>query len=76
VLFNLRTNPGAAPWTWKIPLSGYAPQYAYDMDRLDTSLPFPELERRANVNARAHAADGNPRFAERIREGLPVPRSR
>jgi hypothetical protein len=31
---------------------------------------------RANVNARAHAADGNPRFAERIREGLPVPRSR
>lgn len=44
MLFNLRTNPGAAPWTWKILLSGYAPQYAYDMDRLDTSLPFPELD--------------------------------
>lgn len=76
VLFNLRANPGTAPWTWKILLSGYAPQYAYDMGRLDTSLPFAELERRAHVNARAHAADHDPRFAERIRDGLPQPAAR
>jgi Domain of unknown function (DUF4105) len=76
VLFNLRANPDRAAWTWKILLSGYAPQYAYDLGRLDTSLPFAELERRAHVNARAHAADRDPRFADRIRDGLPQPNPR
>jgi hypothetical protein len=75
-LFNLRVNPDRAPWNWKILLSGYAPEYAYDLGRLDTSLPFAELERRAHVNARAHAAGLDPRFAERIRDGLPQPNPR
>jgi Domain of unknown function (DUF4105) len=76
VLFNLRVNPEAAPWSWKILLSGHAPEYAYDRGRLDTSMPFLELERRALVNRRAHAADGDPRFSERIRDGLPRPAAR
>jgi hypothetical protein len=60
-------NQGAPPWSWKILVSGYLPQYAYDLGRLDQSLPFAELERRALVNDRAHGAEHDPAFSQRIR---------
>ena len=61
-------NRGAPPMSWKILLSGYVPQYAYDLGKLDRTLPFAELERRVWVNERAHAADRDPAFSQRIRE--------
>jgi hypothetical protein len=64
-------NPGRLPYSWKIMLSGYAPEYAYDAGRLAGDLPFAELMRRSNVNAAARAADGAPDFSRRIRAGLP-----
>jgi hypothetical protein len=71
VLLHARVNPGSPPWSWKVLLSGYVPQYLYDLGRLDRTRPFAELERRAWVNERAHAADRDPAFSQRIREGLP-----
>jgi len=76
VLFNARVSASAAPWSWKILFSGYAPQYVYEMGRLDTTRPFEELERLARVNLRAHDADRDPRFSERIRDGIPRPAPR
>ena len=38
------------------------------LGKLGHGLPFAELERRAWVNERAHAADGDPAFSQRIRE--------
>jgi hypothetical protein len=67
ILMHARVNPGAPPLSWKILLPGYVPQYVYELGRLDTSVPFPELERRAWVNERAHAADKDPAFSRRIR---------
>jgi hypothetical protein len=64
-------NPGRLPYSWKILLSGYAPEYAYDAGRLAGDLPFAELMRRSHVNAAARAADGASDFSRRIREGLP-----
>jgi hypothetical protein len=64
-------NPESPPLSWKVLLSGYVPQHAYELGKLSTALPFAELERRAWVNGRAHAADGDPAFSQRIREGLP-----
>ncbi len=61
-------NPGHLPFSWKILASGYVPEYAYEAGRLDTSLPFPELKRRAHINARAKAADGAADFSRLIRE--------
>jgi len=61
------------PLSWKILLSGYVPQYLYEQDRIDTSLPFEELKRRSHVNAAAEAADQAADFSQRIRIGLPVP---
>jgi hypothetical protein len=61
------------PLDWRVLLSGYFPEYAYDLGSLDTSLPFQELKARSLVNDKAHAADQDPNFSERIREGLPRP---
>jgi len=72
-LFHTRVNPETPPLSWKILLSGYLPDYAYELGRMDTTRPFPELERMSKVNERAHAADKDPAFSQRIREGLPVP---
>ncbi len=71
VLPHTRVNPGSPPYSWKVLLSGYAPQYAYELGRLDTSLPFAELRQRSRVNDRAHGADQDPDFSRRIRAGLP-----
>lgn len=71
ILMNTRVNPESLPFSWKVLLSGYAPAYAYDMGRLDRSLPFEELKRRSLVNAAAQAADQAPDFSRRIRARLP-----
>jgi hypothetical protein len=68
IWLHTRTNPGHPPLSWKILASGYVPQYLYETGRLDTSVPFTELERRAHVNARAQAADGAVDFSRLIRE--------
>jgi hypothetical protein len=73
ILFHTRMNPESPPRSWKILLSGYVPEYLYRLGRVDTTKPFPELERLSQVNARAHAADKDPAFSQRIREGLPKP---
>ena len=59
--------------SWEILLSGYLPDYLYDLGRLDTARPFAELEKLSRVNERARAADKEPAFSQRIREGLPAP---
>ena len=56
------------PFSWKILASGYVPEYLYESGRLDASLPFPELQKHAHVNARAQAADSATDFSRRIRE--------
>jgi hypothetical protein len=73
ILFHTRMNPEAPPMSWKVLLSGYVPDYLYDLGRLDTSRPFAELEKMSRVNTRAHAADKDAAFSQRIREGLPIP---
>ena len=71
IWMHTRINPGHPPLSWKILASGYVPEYLYQIGRLDTSLPFAELKRRAHINARAQAADKAADFSRRIREGLP-----
>jgi hypothetical protein len=68
IWLQARSNPGHLPLSWKIFASGYVPQYLYEHGRLDSSVAFPVLERRAHVNARAQAADGAADFSRQIRE--------
>jgi hypothetical protein len=69
----VRALTGRLPIDWRVLLSGYFPEYAYDLGSLDTSLPFAELKARSLINDKAHAADQAPDFSRRIREGLPQP---
>jgi len=73
ILMHSRINPQSPPLSWKVLLSGYVPDYLYELGRLDTTKPFSELEELSHINARAHAADKAPAFSQRIREGLPKP---
>jgi hypothetical protein len=73
ILMHTRMNPESPPMSWKVLLSGYVPDYLYDLGRIDTSRPFAELEKLSLVNVRAHAADKDPAFSQRIRVGLPIP---
>jgi hypothetical protein len=58
-------------WSWKLFLNGHLDELAYDIGAFDRSLPFPVLKGKSRVNERAKAADGDPQFSVRIREGLP-----
>jgi hypothetical protein len=69
----VRALSGRFPLDWRVLLSGHFPEYAYDLDSLETSLPFEELKARSLINDKAHAADQDPDFSARIRDGLPRP---
>jgi hypothetical protein len=73
-MINTRVNGSVSLLNWKILLSGYLPQLAYERGRLDRHLPFEELRRVSRINDAARAAGLEaPDFSRRIREGLPVP---
>ena len=65
---NALVNDGHLPFSWKILASGYLPEYLYEAGRLDTSVEFEELRRRAHVNMRAQAAGSAPDFSRLIRQ--------
>jgi len=58
-------------WSWKLVLNGYLDELAYDIGAIDRSLPFAVLKAKSHINERAKAANDDPRFSVRIREGLP-----
>lgn len=70
---HVRQAGALLPPSWKLLLSGYAPEYAYERGALDTRLPFEELRRRSLIVDAARAAGDSPDFSTRIREGLPDP---
>jgi len=73
VLLHTRAYEGRARYNWKILLSGYTAEYAYEIGGLDNTLSFAELKQRAHVNERARAADQAADFSQRIRAGVPMP---
>ncbi len=73
IWLHTRINPGHLPFSWKLLLSGYVPEYVYDQHRLDNRVPFEELKRRSHINALAQAADTAEDFSQRIRANLRMP---
>jgi len=76
VWWLVRALSGKLPLDWRVLLSGYFPDYAYDLGALDTSLPFAALKAQSLINDKAQAADRAPDFPARIRDGLPRPPAR
>jgi len=57
------------PWSYKVLFPGYADELAYELDLLDTDLPFPEARRRFRIDDDAQKV-GIEDFSRAIRRGL------
>jgi len=68
---HTRPYAGKVRWDWRILANGYIDELAYELGAVDTSLPFRELKARSIINERARAADRDPAFSKRIRQGIP-----
>lgn len=61
---------GGIPLNWKVLVSGYADQYAYQLGLLDQAFPFAELKRRSEIQ-RLPDAQIDAGFSADIRRDLP-----
>jgi hypothetical protein len=74
VVFHIvRAVAPGMPFDWRVLVSGYLPDFAYDHGALDSSTPFPELRERSKIAPRAIAADAAPSaaFSQAIRTHVP-----
>jgi hypothetical protein len=70
----IRTQRAAAdraPWDWRMLLNGHLDELLYERGTIVTNLPFAELKKLSNINARAKAANTATDFSQQIRKGLP-----
>ena len=67
-------NIGAkTPWDYRILMNGYMDEMLYERGTIDTSRPFAKVRATSLIDERARAADKDPAFSRRIREGIVVP---
>lgn len=69
----LRSIHPGLPLDYRVLLSGYLPNYAYDLGAIDTSMPFEKLRSLARIHDNAAKADTYPDFTTKIRETIPTP---
>ncbi len=70
----IRTQRAAtdrAPWDWRMLLNGHLDELLYERGAIVTNLPFAELKKLSNINARAKATGPAADFSAQIRKGLP-----
>ncbi len=65
-------NPEGSTLDWRLLVNGYLDEMLYQQGSQNVRLPFPELRSRSSIDSRAKAADGQPDFSARIRDGLPA----
>jgi hypothetical protein len=71
IRLHIKHIGSARPWDWQLLVNGTIDEHAYDLRAIDTSMPFAELKPLSHINDRARAADHDPAFSSRIRDGLP-----
>jgi hypothetical protein len=71
IWMHAAVNPERLSFSWKILVSGFAPEYLYEMKRMAADLSFADLQAKGLINGRARAADHAADFSRRIREGVP-----
>ena len=59
------------PLDWRMLINGYADEMLYERGNISNSLPFAEFKKLSLINPKARAADADPDFSTKIREGLP-----
>jgi len=76
IRYHARQIGAQNPFDWRILVNGHIDELGYERGTIVTTLPFPELRRLSDITERAKAADQDPNFSTRIREGIPRPDSR
>ena len=66
---HIRNIGVAFPFDWRVIANGRLPELLYEHGVIDVSRPLDEVERTSLINDRAEAADQDPAFSARIREG-------
>jgi hypothetical protein len=70
VVFHIvRAVAPKMPFDWRVLVSGYLPDFAYERGAMASSLPFAELRERSKIAPRANAADAksSEAFSQAIR---------
>ncbi len=62
---------GRLPFDYRVLLSGYMPEYVYNVGGLDRNFPLEELRALGYISERARRADGSETFSADIRRGVP-----
>ena len=68
---HVRAVAGDWPFDWRVLANGHLDELGYERGSVNTRVPFAELRRLSNITEKAKAADQDPDFSARIREGLP-----
>jgi hypothetical protein len=68
-----RATIDRAPWDWRMLVNGHLDELLYEQAMIVTNLPFAELRKESQINARARAAGPSADFSQLIRQGLPDP---
>ncbi|HTO29778.1 MAG TPA: DUF4105 domain-containing protein [Pararhizobium sp.] len=76
VVKMMRAVGSAIPFDWRLIVNGYIPDYAYDHDAVDTSIPLTQLRESAHIAERAKADGLSEDFSKAIRVGVPAPARR
>ena len=66
----VRASGRRLPWAWPIVVSGYVPRYFHAKGLIDPSRHFEEIEREADIGARARDESAGTEFSVRIRQSV------
>jgi hypothetical protein len=67
----LKRIVGGLPFSYRVLLSGYLPEYVYQVGGLDPRYRLEQLREFGYISDRARIADQSPVFSEEIRKGIP-----
>ena len=59
------------PFSYRVLLSGYLPEYVYEVGALDQRYPIEELRALGYISERARESDQSAQFSRDIRVGVP-----
>lgn len=59
------------PWDWRMLLNGHLDEMLYEHGAIVTNIPFAELRKLSNINAKARAVGKTDNFPQQIRRGMP-----
>jgi hypothetical protein len=62
-----RVTPGRVSWSWRLWLTGYADEYAYNLGLLDTNLSLQDARAKYKINDRSEKAGDVPNYSLLIR---------